>query len=257
MVPHMRFSLSMAATLALSCLIRIAPVPAQEPKEGGEPAKVEPKAADADAPLAEGFPDATRPVQIEIKTYPAYRSAVAEGEGMTIGSGDFLFWFLFRHIESRHVAMTAPVINTYPSPEMLDDAKARGEVSMEFVYPSIREGEAGPGVGTVKVVDHPSQRFVCLGFQGEMTPAALKDGVAKLQAWLDAHSEEWTADGPLRRIGYHGPMTPVQQRLWEVQIPVKALKEAAEEAPGETPEGADPGRPSEASDPDPIKASPA
>ena len=50
-----------------------------------------------------------KPGQVEVKHYPSYRGAVARGEGMTIGSSDFLFWSLFGHIEKNKVEMTAPV----------------------------------------------------------------------------------------------------------------------------------------------------
>jgi hypothetical protein len=48
--------------------------------------------------------------------------------------------------------------------------------------------------------------------------------VATLRKWLDEHKGEWVEDGPPRRLGYHGPMTPSVQRLWEIQIPVKEAR---------------------------------
>ncbi len=39
------------------------------------------RAADADAPLAQGWPKGTEPGVIEVKNYPAYRSAVARARG--------------------------------------------------------------------------------------------------------------------------------------------------------------------------------
>ena len=50
------------------------------------------------------------------------------------------------------------------------------------------------------------------------------EAVATLRKWLDEHKGEWVEDGPPRRLGYHGPMTPPVQRLWEVQIPVKEAR---------------------------------
>lgn len=187
-----------------------------------------PKAADADAPLPVGFPGATAPGVIEVKSYPAYRSAVAEGRGMSLSSGDFLFWALFNHIEKNEIAMTAPVINTYRTPELIERPDARGEVSMEFLYREPSQGSTGPDGNLVTVTDHPAGRYVCLGLQGGMSGDRMREGVARLRDWLEEHRGEWVADGPPRRLGYHGPMTPVARRLWEVQIPVRPATDAPE-----------------------------
>ena len=169
-----------------------------------------PEPADSDAPLPAGFPTATQPGVVEIKTYPVYRSALAKGEGMTVNSSDFLFWSLFRHIETKGVAMTAPVINTYESEQMVDDPTTRGNVTMEFLYEKPDQGEAGQGVGAVQVVDHEPGKFLCLGVQGRMNDKQMKEGTRQApRAWLDEHKDEWTVAGPPRRLGYHGPMTPV------------------------------------------------
>jgi hypothetical protein len=186
--------------------------------------KVEPKAADSDAPLPEGFPDATRPGVVEIKTYPAYRSAVARVEKATTNSGNMMFFPLFNHIQKNNVEMTAPVINTFKTPKMVETPGAKGEVTMEFLYRSTKQGKTGRDNAMIEVVDHPEQKFVCLGFQGDMSDAEMRDGVGTLNKWLEENKAEWVENGPPRRLGYHSPMTPVAQRLWEVQIPVKAAK---------------------------------
>lgn len=187
----------------------------------------DPKPADGDAKLAEGFPTATKPDTIEVKRYPAYRSAVARGQGMTQGSGDMLFWNLFGHIQRNGVEMTAPVINTYKTPKMLESPREKGEVTMEFVYPTLRDGKTGPDTRVVSVEDHPASDFVCLGFQGAMNDKRMSEGMTTLKKWLEEHKSEWIADGPPRRLGYHGPMTPARRRLWELQIPVKPASKSA------------------------------
>lgn len=181
-----------------------------------------PKPANADAPFAAGWPDATQPGRIEVKNYPAYRSAVARAKNASMGSDNIMFFSLFRHISRSNVEMTSPVVNTY-EPGMIENPKALGEVSMEFLYSSPDLGQAGKGVGAVEVVDHPAATYVCLGVQGRMNDELMRDGVAKLRQWLDEHKTEWVEAGPPRRLGYHGPMTPVAQRLWEVQLPVKPV----------------------------------
>lgn len=182
---------------------------------------VSPKPADGDAPLAEGFPNATKPGTIEIKTYPAYRSAVATAKKVAPGAGDLLFWPLFNHIESNHIAMTAPVINVYKDAKTVETPGGAGEMSMEFVYRTPKEGKTGKAGLLVEVVDHPQQTYVCLGIQGGMSDTLMREGLGKLNTWLAEHGSEWKADGPPRRLGYHGPMTPARERLWEVQLPVK------------------------------------
>jgi hypothetical protein len=176
--------------------------------------------ADSDAKLPEGFPGGTQPGVIEIKDYPAYRSAVAKGQNMTTRSGDSMFWALFRHISTHKVEMTAPVINTYLTDGMVDDAGTRGELTMEFLYPNTRMGETGVDNKVVSVVDHPPMTVVAIGVQGSMSEKTMRDKLAQLREWLAAHASEWKEAGPPRRLGYHGPSTPSAQRLWEVQIPI-------------------------------------
>ncbi len=189
-----------------------------------EQPKVEPKAPDADAPLPLGFPDATKPGAIEVKDYPAYRSAVAKSDGAMAQGGDLLFFWLFNHIQKKDIAMTAPVINNYQDAEMLKSPGTRGNLSMEFLYRQPDQGETGEGVGPVEVKDFPPAKYVCLGIQGRMANSVMQEGIETLNAWLE-ESKEWEAAGPPRRLGYHGPMTPVEQRLWEIQIPIKPTKD--------------------------------
>jgi uncharacterized protein (TIGR03067 family) len=180
---------------------------------------VEPKAADADAPLPEGWPGATAPGHIEIKKYPAYRSAIVRAPAATVRNSPVMFFSLFNHIQRKGIEMTAPVVMTY-QPSVIEKVGERGEVSMEFLYRHPDQGTAGPGVGSVKVEDFPGATFVCLGVQGGMDDQKLRDGVATLRTWLDEHKSQWTAAGPPRRLGYHGPQTPAARQLDEVQIPV-------------------------------------
>ena len=105
---------------------------------------VEPRAAAADAPLAEGWPAATRPGEIEVKPFPAYRGAVARAKGGSMASDNVLFYPLFLHISRSNVAMTSPVINTF-DPAVVDQPGATGDVAMEFVYRTTETGSAGKG----------------------------------------------------------------------------------------------------------------
>lgn len=218
-------SWTFAGSLALLTTLSAIPARGDDPAPKQDAKKVEPRTADSDAPLAEGFPDATKPGQIEVKTYPEYRSAVANLDKATMNSGNLMFFPLFNHIQKNNVEMTAPVINTFKTPEMIKTPGAKGEVSMEFVYRTTSLGKTGKDNAMVEVVDHPKQTFVCAGFQGgDLSPDQMRDAMSTLNTWLDEHKSEWTADGSPRRLGYHGPMTPAAQRLWEVQIPIKPAK---------------------------------
>jgi uncharacterized protein (TIGR03067 family) len=198
----------------------------RKPAAGEAKAAVEPKAADGDAPLPEGWPAATRPETIEVKRYPAYRSAVNRSkEGM-----DRLFFPLFLHITQKKIAMTAPVVMTYaPGPDgaAAEGARdAKGEASMEFLYRTPTQGETGKGLGPVEVEDRPETTVVSLGLQGRTGDARFREGIDRLRAWLDERNAEWVEAGPPRLLGYHGPMTPNDRQLYEVQIPVRPATEA-------------------------------
>jgi hypothetical protein len=194
--------------------------------------------ADSDSPLPEGWPDATIPGKIEVKDYPAYRSAVAKAKGASTRSDGVLFFSLFNHIRRNKIEMTAPVVNTYATPAMIETLGGTGEMTMEFLYRNTRQGEPGKGVGAVTVKDHPAQSFVCLGLEGTMDATTLRDAQSKLRKWLDENKNTWCEDGPPRRLGYHGPMTPVSQRRWEMQVPIKPVANAkvgARDATGGSP----------------------
>jgi len=180
------------------------------------------RAADSEAPLPEGWPAATQPGAIEVKNYPAYRSAVATAENVSLAGDRVTFFSLLEHITRSNVAMTSPVVSTY-DPKMVAQPDERGTMTTEFLYSSPKLGQAGKGIGRVKVVDHPEATFVCLGLQGRIDDDMIREGIGQLRGWLAEHQDEWTEAGPPRRLGYHGPDTPLPQRLWEVQLPIKAV----------------------------------
>jgi hypothetical protein len=108
------------------------PALADEPQPGA--ARVQPKPADGDAPLARGFPDSTRPCAIVVKNYPVHRGAVARSNKAGVSSDNLLSFSPFDHIRRNRIEMTAPGINTYRTPRMIETPGATGEVTMECVY---------------------------------------------------------------------------------------------------------------------------
>ncbi|AMV36923.1 heme-binding protein [Planctomyces sp. SH-PL62] len=164
--------------------------------------KAETDEAALDAPLPEGWPGVTRPGEIEVKHYPAYRCAVNRAKEARMGGMGGLFWPLFLHITQKKIAMTAPVVMNY-EPRMAADAEAVGDVSMEFLYRRPDQGESGQGFGPVEVEDRPATTVVSLGLQGRTGEARFRESIPRLRAWLDEHKAEWTEAGPPRMLGYH------------------------------------------------------
>jgi hypothetical protein len=140
---------------------------------------------------------------------------------LTLAGDRVTFFSLLEHITRSNVEMTAPVVSTY-DPKMVAQPVERGTMTTEFLYSSPTLGQAGKGIGRVEVVDHPEATFVCLGLQGRISDDTIRESVARLRGWLAEHQDEWTEAGPPRRLGYHGPDTPLPQRLWEVHLPIQA-----------------------------------
>jgi hypothetical protein len=168
--------------------------------------------------LPEGYPPPTPPGAIEVKHYPSVRQAIISGEGAARGG----FWPLFRHISSRDIAMTAPVVMTGDPADGGD-----GESSMAFLYRSDDLGPIGDMEDDVVVEDTEGGIFLSLGMQGARDDAA-DVGVARLGAWLDQQDGpgKWVqVDGPVRVLGYNGPAVRRNLQWWEVQIPIEWVKE--------------------------------
>ena len=164
-----------------------------------------------EAPLPEGFPEPTPVGEIRVKSYPAYRLARTPS-GL---SQNVAFFTLFGHIQSRDIAMTAPVELTYGA----GDGGRPKEESMAFLYRRTTQGEAGKA-GLVEVADVPAATTVALGLPGEFTPDRIADARGRLEAWLKGHPAYEPA-GPLRVLGYNGPNVPKDRRYFEVEIPVR------------------------------------
>ncbi len=110
------------------------------------------------------------------------------------------------------------------APQVLERTGTAGEVSMEFLHARPDLGEAGPTVGKVQVEHHPGGTFVRLGVQGKMDHERVREGIARVRDWLRDHGDEWVQARPPRELGYHGPMTRQDRRLWEAQLPVKPTR---------------------------------
>ena len=164
----------------------------------------------AEAPLAVGYPNPTRVHAIEVKTLPAYRMATTSMEGENENRA---FWNLFGHIQKEGIAMTAPVRMDY-------DGQSADETSMAFLYREPTMGTLGSDQSLpVEVVEVPEQTVVSTGLRGRDEPQRIQEAAARLRAWIESHGGYEIA-GTLQVNGYNAPMTPVEERIVEVQFPV-------------------------------------
>jgi len=163
-----------------------------------------------EAELPVGFPAPTPVREIELKQYPAYRSASATVGLM--GSG-VAFWKLFLHISSNDIAMTAPVEMTYE-----EGKRGLRETKMSFLYGDPALGAVGPD-GKVEVADADANWVVSLGCRGQESEGRLAEARTELLNWI-ATQPELEAAGPPRVMGYNSPMVRGNKRYFEVQVPV-------------------------------------
>ncbi|MDP1270749.1 hypothetical protein, partial [Klebsiella pneumoniae] len=83
---------------------------------------------------------------------------------------------LFRHIQNRDIAMTAPVEADVPAlsrerREAADGQGPRGRTAMmtvSFLYRTVEQGQTGPAEERVRVVDAKPTTVVALGLRGGM-----------------------------------------------------------------------------------------
>jgi hypothetical protein len=172
-----------------------------------------------EAPLPVGFPEPTPVGEIRVQKFPEYRLAKTD---MTFFQGR-AFWTLFNHLKEHDIAMTAPVEMQYSA----DADEPLKQASMAFLYRSTQQGTPGTE-DQVDVVDIPAQLAVSIGLRGDATKARVTDAKRRLEAWLEVHSAEYEASGPLRVMGYNSPFVPDAKRFTEVQIPVRANSSASE-----------------------------
>jgi len=170
-----------------------------------------------EAPLPTGFPKPIPVGEIRVQQYPKYRLARTD---MTLIEGR-AFWTLFNHIKERDIAMTAPVEMSYTS----DKDGALKKSSMSFLYRNTEQGRIEVD-GKVAVIDVPAQLAVGIGLRGDATKDKVNGAKRRLEAWLQAHANEYEATGTVRVLGYNSPFVAEEKKLTEVQIPVRSKKPA-------------------------------
>ncbi|MSR48395.1 MAG: hypothetical protein EXS13_15260, partial [Planctomycetes bacterium] len=127
-------------------------------------------------PLPVGYPAPTVPGAIELKSYPAVRKAEATAAlGPEIGR-NLAFWKLFKHIQNREIAMTAPVEMRLDTAK--DDSTTLDGWKMAFLYRETTMGNLGED-GEVAVVDDEPITVISIGVKGDYsTDRALSEAEA-------------------------------------------------------------------------------
>ena len=173
----------------------------------------------ASAPLPEGFPAPTADGKIDIKQYPAYRSATVQVKGDLESASSRGFSPLFRHISGNDISMTAPVEAQYPAATLQASAAPQGDTAVSFLYRSLdivpKEVEQ-----EIQVEDTPPMTVVSFGVRGGYDYDIYTNGIEQLQSWLAAHPE-YSVAGPPRRFFYDGPFIPDALKRSDIQIPVQ------------------------------------
>lgn len=166
-----------------------------------------------ESPLPNDWPRPSLPGLIRIKKYPPVRAAWVRAEN----ARNRQFMTLFRHIESRQIAMTAPVVMEY-------DANAVGEIetgtkAMAFLYRRGDQDKAGR-FGAVQVENDQPVTVVSIGLKGAYREAKFRKAADELRDWLKAHPQ-WRATGPPRVLAYNSPFLLWWRKYAEVQVPVR------------------------------------
>ena len=177
-------------------------------------------------PLPVGYPAPTPPGAIDLKVYPSVRRAEIAGggsrdDGMNGANTGGAFWPLFMHIKDRDIAMTAPVEFDYEGVDLDSDLRIDGW-SMSFLYRTPELGPTGQD-GRITVYDTEPVVVVSLGLRGRPDEATLRDGLAKLRAWIDAEPG-WAAEDDVRLFGYNGPSVPRRNHWYELQVPIRRVE---------------------------------
>jgi hypothetical protein len=139
------------------------------------------------APLPEGFPPPTPEGQIEVKQYPAYRSATVRYSGELSMAANRAFDPLYRHISSNNISMTAPVETRYPVSTLeaseMSTPNERGEALVSFLY---RSTDIYPSeiAQNIQVEDIAPMTVVSLGLKGSYDYSSASAQVEYSGSWF-------------------------------------------------------------------------
>lgn len=172
-----------------------------------------------EAPLPEGWPKPSLPGLVRLKKYPAVRAAWARDKD----DRNSQFRVLFRHIQKRDIAMTAPVIMEYDRQAARNADELSETEAMAFLYRRPAQDQSGE-FGKVEVVNDPPMEVVSVGMKGSYSNARFRKGLSQLQQWL-RENPSYEAAGSPRVLAYHSPFMLWWRKYSEVQIPVRPVKD--------------------------------
>jgi hypothetical protein len=182
----------------------------------------EPWTPPSEAPLPAGFPAPSRPGEVVVKEYPAFRGVHVKWEGDLDAGMNRCFWPLFDHIRSNDIAMSTPVLADYSTDPSRSGA---GAMDVAFLYADPSR-EPTSVDDEVRVSDTPAQTVLSIGVEGRYDLDVMRPALARLRSWLAANGA-WREAGAPRRLFYQRPIFWKGARIYsEVQIriePVKAL----------------------------------
>jgi hypothetical protein len=179
------------------------------------------------APLPKGFPAPTDEGRIEVKRYPAYRSATVRYTGDLSMATFRAFDPLFRHINDNEISMTSPVETRYPISTLdPNNTNRNGEAWVSFLY-SDTDTYPKEIADNIEVEDIPPMTVVSLGLRGSYDYSSYQDNIKKLHNWL-RQNPEYTVVGEPRRFFYDSPFIPEALKRSEIQIPIEKIEQTEE-----------------------------
>ena len=154
--------------------------------------------------------DPTKPGQIELKTLPAGRLLVCEGEGDYFNQSNSLFGPLFRYIQSHDISMTTPV-------------EARIEPgTMIFWVASDQVDKADENTDRVRVIDIEERTVAAIGKRGGYSQSNFEEARAELLQWIEERGDLEIAGEPFA-VYWNGPFVPGPFKKFEVQVEVRPV----------------------------------
>jgi DNA gyrase inhibitor GyrI len=152
--------------------------------------------------------EATPVGSTEVKTLPAAKVLVSQGQGSYFDRSNGLFMKLFRYIDSHDVKMTVPV-------------QAEIEPGAMWFYVGSKDAEKKlEDAGDVHVMDIPERLVASIGGRGAYSERNYRKALGTLEAWVKTQ-EKYEATGNPYAIYWSGPYVPAFMKRYEVHIPVR------------------------------------